>query len=605
MKSHTPGWMRIVSDVVAQSPVRRLIQDGRPAPEPDLIESLKKIPRQLQALEEHLAKPLRLAVLGEVKSGKSTLVNALVGEDVAPVDVLEATRWIMEIRHGSTASARLTMSDGKVQEGTPEEIARLLHERRTDEDFVARCEHVAVTLPLPSLSRLHLVDTPGLATVTESAAERTRRYLQEVDAVLWVLNANHLGQTDVVEALADVARTGKPVIAIVNRIDEVDAEPARLEEYVQAQLAEYVQAVFATSAFAARSGQRTQNPALIDQSGLGRLMQYVYDNFELQADDAQLESVRWQALSLIHSDRSLHEQYADRVLFLADEADNFVRQLELEADRIRNEVEIHIWNELNRYTQSVSYRLDQEAIPRKVWDRVRATVDATSYETELRQKLEEAFRGHDWQSFVDDLDKSVHARLKSEWESVANRVGASVDQRFQTLHEQNAERRHNAARPSSVENDFLQELRDTLFTGTVIGGAVAGYSAATGVAAATTFVPPVLIAILAAAVLRTIAKSSETSRNLGAFLRDSIKEARQGIERRWIRPTVLPAVDAFNREVMKSLTTAFSRRTCQGWSAAGLKQLYREIDRYLLQLDQVRDEIRKGYSAYPSQPLAG
>src|SRR5690606_1120955 len=133
-----------------------------------------------------------------------------------------------------------------------QEIHDLLLSQRNNREFVRRCAEVVVGLPIPALARWNLVDTPGLATVTEEAAERTRRHLAQVDVVFWVFNANHLGQMDVAEELAEVARLGKPVVAVINRCDEVDADPDRLVHYVRMHFAEYVQDVFAVSAQKAR-----------------------------------------------------------------------------------------------------------------------------------------------------------------------------------------------------------------------------------------------------------------------------------------------------------------------------------------------------------------
>src|SRR5690606_702927 len=134
-----PTWIDDAMELVEGSPVRRARDQGRAMPEPAALDSMDEIPRRLEALRERVAKPLTLAVLGEVKAGKSTLVNALVGADVAPVDVLEATRWVMEIRHGSAPHALLRFTDGSTREGTPQEIHDLLFARREDAEFVSRC----------------------------------------------------------------------------------------------------------------------------------------------------------------------------------------------------------------------------------------------------------------------------------------------------------------------------------------------------------------------------------------------------------------------------------------------------------------------------------
>src|SRR3977135_3011218 len=60
---------------------------------PDVYNELERIGRRLN-------QPIRIALAGTLKAGKSTLVNALVGEDIAPTDATEATRIVTWFRHG-------------------------------------------------------------------------------------------------------------------------------------------------------------------------------------------------------------------------------------------------------------------------------------------------------------------------------------------------------------------------------------------------------------------------------------------------------------------------------------------------------------------------
>ena len=61
----------------------------------DVFDELDRIGRRLN-------QPIRIALAGTLKAGKSTLVNALVGENIAPTDATEATRIVTWFRHGPT-----------------------------------------------------------------------------------------------------------------------------------------------------------------------------------------------------------------------------------------------------------------------------------------------------------------------------------------------------------------------------------------------------------------------------------------------------------------------------------------------------------------------
>ncbi|MEU7987230.1 dynamin family protein [Streptosporangium canum] len=116
--------------------------------------------------------PLRVAVAGAVSSGKSTLVNALLGLPVAPVDAGECTFVVTQYEYGED-DGRVTVEllDGGVAH------SRLLPGHRLPADLgvdVARIRRLRVTLDLPSLRTVTIIDTPGMNTVT-AANERAAR----------------------------------------------------------------------------------------------------------------------------------------------------------------------------------------------------------------------------------------------------------------------------------------------------------------------------------------------------------------------------------------------------------------------------------------------
>ena len=126
-----------------------------------------------------LGEPLRLAVVGRVSSGKSTLVNALVGRRIAPTSAGECTRVVTWYRFGAPDRAVLDLDDGSsrpvplVDGGLPEQL----------EVPAEKVERLVVHLSSGPLRQLTLIDTPGLDTLTARNEAATRRaILGEGDA---------------------------------------------------------------------------------------------------------------------------------------------------------------------------------------------------------------------------------------------------------------------------------------------------------------------------------------------------------------------------------------------------------------------------------------
>lgn len=125
-----------------------------------------------------LHEPLRLAVVGRVSSGKSTLVNALVGRRIAPTSAGECTRVVTWYRHGPVDRADVRLKDGTIR---PVRLVGGALPDRLDVPATA-VDRLVVQLASGPLRDLTLIDTPGLDTATAPLGEATRRAVLGEDA---------------------------------------------------------------------------------------------------------------------------------------------------------------------------------------------------------------------------------------------------------------------------------------------------------------------------------------------------------------------------------------------------------------------------------------
>jgi predicted GTPase len=188
----------------------------------------------VDAIAVRLDEPLRVAFAGRVKAGKSTLLNALVGEELAPTDAGECTRIVTWYRNGHTYRVALVMRDGSTRQApfSRDGGALTVDLGSAAPDDV---ERIDVVWPSSRLNGLTLIDTPGLGSATIGGSEPSHRFLaidgdgdrpSEADAVIYLMRHMHQADLGFLEAFHDGSLgAASPVntIAVLSRADEVGA----------------------------------------------------------------------------------------------------------------------------------------------------------------------------------------------------------------------------------------------------------------------------------------------------------------------------------------------------------------------------------------------
>ena len=125
-------------------------------------------------VQRRLGEPLRVAIAGRLKSGKSTLVNSLIGRRVAQTEVGECTRLVTQFRYGTSDRVDVVRRDGSRASLPLDESGMIPQKLGVPRNDVA---YVDVTLTSDRLNDLTVVDTPGLSSTNTSISDEARRFL--------------------------------------------------------------------------------------------------------------------------------------------------------------------------------------------------------------------------------------------------------------------------------------------------------------------------------------------------------------------------------------------------------------------------------------------
>ncbi|HAG80385.1 MAG TPA: dynamin [Cyanobacteria bacterium UBA12227] len=190
----------------------------------------------------------RLLVLGDMKRGKSTFLNALIGENLLPSDVNPCTALLTVLRYGSEKKVTVYFNDGS----SPEEIdfksfksrytidpaeAKKLEQQK--KQAFPNVDYAVVEYPLPLLQKgIEIVDSPGLND-TEARNELSLGYINNCHAILFVLRATQpctLAERRYLENY--IKGRGLSVFFLINAWDQIREsliDPDDTEELAEAE----------------------------------------------------------------------------------------------------------------------------------------------------------------------------------------------------------------------------------------------------------------------------------------------------------------------------------------------------------------------------------
>lgn len=197
--------------------------------------------KALRAASARLNEPLRIAVAGMVKAGKSTLLNAIIGDEIAPTDAGECTRVVTWYRYGHTSRITVHPKYGHSYELPVRRIAG-----RLDIDLGSTkaddVERLVVEWPSEGLRTMTLIDTPGIASLSGDVSARSTDFLtpddspSEADAIIYLMRHLHESDLGFLDAFHDQAVGGSSTVnamAVLSRADEVGS--GRIDAMLSAQ----------------------------------------------------------------------------------------------------------------------------------------------------------------------------------------------------------------------------------------------------------------------------------------------------------------------------------------------------------------------------------
>lgn len=297
-----------------------------------------------RAVEELIAKLLEghfnLAVLGQFKRGKTTLINALLGSRLLPTGVVPLTSIITLIKYGNNLHIEVLFNNGTRKEITLDELPDYVTEKGNPENQKG-VQYVEVHYDSPYLrDGVQIIDTPGIGSTYQHNTAVTYNYLSKVDAAVFLVGVDPPISQVEYDFLNDIRKYVDKILFLQNKIDQMD-EKDRIEslEFTKHVIEQKVGLkdikIFPISAKYALEGRLNGNQEMRDRSSVSDFERALNDFLMKEKGKAIISSALNNTLKILSDEMMSIELEVKAISIPLEELRRKISEFNIQKEKIR------------------------------------------------------------------------------------------------------------------------------------------------------------------------------------------------------------------------------------------------------------------------------
>lgn len=346
-----------------------------------------------QSLQKNLEDgEFSIVVVGEFSAGKSTLLNALMGQKILPSFSGETTATVNFLRHKDRSTqgerGKIYYKDGQTRELQDVSLDIINKYVSTKGDDVAKTiEHLDLYLDSKFLEDgVTLVDSPGLNGIAEGHKEITEQQILKSNASIFVFNSDHPGSKTDFEFLYELQKKVKTIIFVLNKIDTIKEEEGNTVEVVVDSLKKNYKKQFPEAETIPEIWPVAAFPALMARSGEGEGQEY----------DSRLQPFEERLLKFLTCGEKAHQQLVspiERVLSVVKESKDIYEE---DIEALNNKQDsVELENKIGELQEVIKGLVDEEKENKR----------------DISRKVKAAFKNLN-EGLIEEIEKEQEKKLR-------------------------------------------------------------------------------------------------------------------------------------------------------------------------------------------------
>lgn len=190
--------------------------------------SMEKQAEELKGIENRLKQHIfSVGIMGEFKRGKSTVINALLGQEIVPADIVPCSATLNYVKWDSEKGADVFFKNGTTKKIAVEELSKYVTKiTKESEEMAKNVDKVVVYYPCQFCQNgVQIIDTPGLND-NERMSEISENVIPTLDAIIMVITPDSPFSQSEAEFVRNKVMTSDlgRIIFVINKIDTVDED---------------------------------------------------------------------------------------------------------------------------------------------------------------------------------------------------------------------------------------------------------------------------------------------------------------------------------------------------------------------------------------------